>query len=346
MMDLMAMMQSMPPEPLHTAKASKLLAALSADVERVTLAQATKAGDMCMTPEYLDPLFELGYPTVLRDIALRHADMRVRELALLAVVQFVKRKSICDRVFATLDLLPARSSDVSLLFRIAADTSGASSPQLRHIATEGIQAAPEPRLIPYLEQHPDALASLAPLVCDEIVVVQVPNKLQTGYVTHDMQFPLGLHVVDLLVKMLSFRKAAWRSLLDSLAVPQVDFGGRLRRLLATPRAAAIRAAEAEYLPLCASLQTLWLEFQAGAQAPGRRPPTTDADSNLLRSVEAAEVQMYDAPATVAVCGLPACQRSDVPLQRCSRCMVARYCSAEHQRSDWAAHKKSCRAKPA
>jgi hypothetical protein len=40
-----------------------------------------------------------------------------------------------------------------------------------------------------------------------------------------------------------------------------------------------------------------------------------------------------------------CHKSppDVQLQRCSACQAAFYCSAEHQRAGWSAHKAACKS---
>ena len=50
------------------------------------------------------------------------------------------------------------------------------------------------------------------------------------------------------------------------------------------------------------------------------------------------------------CGMPGCNIQQVdgsaPLLRCSACKVTYYCSKEHQRQHWSAHKKPCKAKRA
>ena len=39
------------------------------------------------------------------------------------------------------------------------------------------------------------------------------------------------------------------------------------------------------------------------------------------------------------CALPSC--SEAAKQKCAACKSLGYCSREHQRSDWKAHKKEC-----
>ncbi|GJE89912.1 zinc finger MYND domain-containing protein [Phanerochaete sordida] len=46
----------------------------------------------------------------------------------------------------------------------------------------------------------------------------------------------------------------------------------------------------------------------------------------------------------AICCVPDCGESE-DLRRCSKCQLVRYCGAEHQSTDWAAHKGICRALP-
>jgi hypothetical protein len=87
--------------------------------------------------------------------------------------------------------------------------------------------------------------------------------------------------------------------------------------------------------LTQSCATLIASLQSEADAHGTRDPGCRRCAELRARGD--------------MCGHVGCtvrMRADyMPLQRCSRCMAAAYCSAAHQKEAWPEHKKACRRAP-
>ena len=94
-------------------------------------------------------------------------------------------------------------------------------------------------------------------------------------------------------------------------------------------------------------QVAWaLQCEAAkGKPPPQTPPPEQVPLLLLGSalrllgVGQAEVQAEEESRTCLACGAT----SAAKMQRCSRCLVARYCSEACQRGHWRLHKKDCAA---
>jgi hypothetical protein len=127
---------------------------------------------------------------------------------------------------------------------------------------------------------------------------------------------------------------------------------------------ARRSTSASEMPtrLCAAASSLTWHFKLVAVEPGgvTQPSLVCDVAESLRAAGAAGDIVRAALAGAApgassapapVCSLPGCDATScagttfvpTPLRLCSQCRRARYCSSEHQRSHWKAHKKECAA---
>jgi hypothetical protein len=100
-------------------------------------------------------------------------------------------------------------------------------------------------------------------------------------------------------------------------------------------------------PATRAMEAAWHRLERSEAAAERGLTQLLAETHILRRGELSEgVADVTAPSALRRCALGACGARELHVAQfkvCAACRAACYCCSEHQREDWKAHKKACKA---